>query len=59
MKSEKCKTCKFHNSNYMYYPCRKCDGDIIPVTCKACRYYGCKKTKNGKHLEPCDDFEWD
>ena len=43
----------------MYYPCRKCDGDIIPVTCKACRYYGCEKTRNKKHLEPCDDFEWD
>ena len=51
-----CEKCKYYTPTYNHYPCTKCDGKEVPLTCEACRYYPCK---NPHQLKPCKNFMWD
>ena len=54
MKNKLCIGCKYNKRPIFSYPCSKCDGTFIPLTCRECRYK-CEK----KGIMICKNFEWD
>ena len=54
MKYKMCKECKYNKRPRFSYPCSRCDGKIVPLTCNDCRWQGMKRG-----IMICKDFEWD
>jgi hypothetical protein len=55
-----CKRCSYYIPTYNHFPCTKCDGKEIPLTCYHCRNYPCKFEKKDRphRLDICDRFMW-